>query len=139
IDEAQLAKAEYIEYYVVGGDKDEAAAPASNVAATNSESAASGVAGVRIIMQVQIDENGNRWGVDRGVPSRLTKLDPRTGGIKSWDLPDKRAGVHDEAMDRRGVLWALEFSRNEKGEVDAMGGGSELTSRILGFNTKTEK
>ena len=27
---------------------------------------------------------GNRWGVDRGVPSRLVKLDPRTGEQKSW-------------------------------------------------------
>src|SRR5258707_10489695 len=90
-------------------------------------------------MQVQIDNDGNRWGVERGVPSRVTKLDPRTGEQRSWDLPDKRAGVHDMVMDRRGIVWVLEFSRNEAGEVDSMGYGSELTSRLLGFNMKTEK
>jgi streptogramin lyase len=139
LDEAQLGKAQYIEYYAVAGKEDGQASTAPSATASNSESVASGSSGVRLVMQVQIDNDGNRWGVERGVPSRLTKLDPRTGEQKSWDLPDKRAGVHDMVMDRRGFVWVLEFSRNEAGEVDAMGYGSELTSRLLGFNMKTEK
>ena len=38
-------------------------------------------------------------------------------------------------MDRNGIVWVLEFARAKEGEVDPMGAGSELTSRILGFNT----
>ena len=41
-------------------------------------------------MQVTMDEQGNRWAVDRGVPSRLTRLDPRTGEQKSWDAARQR-------------------------------------------------
>jgi streptogramin lyase len=97
------------------------------------------VAGVRIIMQVTIDEQGNRWGVDRGVPSRLVRLDPRTGEQKTWTLPDSRAGVHDMTQDRKGNIWVLEFARTEDGSVDSSGSGSELPPRLLGFNPKTEK
>ena len=90
-------------------------------------------------MQVTMDEQGNRWAVDRGVPSRLVKLDPRTGEQKSWTLPDKRAGVHDMTQDRQGRIWVLEFARNEDGHVDSSGAGSELSPHLLGFNPKTEK
>jgi streptogramin lyase len=137
LDEAQLGKAEYIEYYMVSNEKEEAPRPGS--AASDSESAANGIAGVRIIMQVTIDEHGNRWAVDRGVPSRLVKLDPRSGEMKTWTLPDTRAGVHDMTQDRQGRIWVLEFTRTEDGHVDSSGAGSELTSRLLGFNPKTEK
>jgi streptogramin lyase len=136
LDEAQLGKAEYIEYYMVSNEKEEARRTST---ASDSESAASGIAGVRIIMQVTIDEQGNRWGVDRGVPSRLVKLDPRSGEMKTWTLPDSRAGVHDMTQDRQGRIWVLEFTRTEDGHVDSSGAGSELSSRLLGFNPKTEK
>lgn len=138
LDEAVLGKAQYIEYYAVAQEKEQAQAIKTAVSA-ESESSAAGVAGVRITMQVTIDAQGNRWGVDRGVPSRLVKLDPRTGEFKSWVLPDVRAGVHDMTQDRNGMIWALEFSRTEDGHIDGMGTGSELTSRLLGFNPKTEK
>jgi streptogramin lyase len=138
LDEAVLGKAQYIEYYAVAQEKEQAQALKPAVSA-DSESSAAGVAGVRITMQVTIDAQGNRWGVDRGVPSRLVKLDPRTGEFKSWVLPDVRAGVHDMTQDRQGTIWALEFSRNEDGHIDGMGTGSEMTSRLLGFNPKTEK
>ncbi len=136
LDEAQLGKAEYIEYYMVSNEKE--GAPRAG-AATDSEGAAGGVAGVRIVMQVTIDEQGNRWGVDRGVPSRLVKLDPRSGEMRTWDLPDSRAGVHDMTQDRQGRIWVLEFTRTENGQIDSSGAGSQLSSRLLGFNPKTEK
>ena len=137
LDEAALAKAQYIEYYTVANEKE--AAPTSSAAATDSESTASGVAGVRIIMQVTIDAQGNRWGVDRGIPSRLVKLDPRTGEQRTWTLPDTRAGVHDLTQDRQGRIWVLEFTRTDDGHIDSSGAGSELSSRLLGFDPKTEK
>jgi streptogramin lyase len=138
LDEAQLGKAEYMEYYVVSDQKEAAPRPGAG-AASDSESAATGVAGVRVIMQVTMDAQGNRWAVDRGVPSRLVKLDPSSGETKTWTLPDTRAGVHDMTQDRQGEIWVLEFARTEDGHVDGMGSGSELTSRLLGFNPKTEK
>ena len=137
LDEASLGKAQYIEYYTVADEKE--APPARSVGATDSESTASGVAGVRIIMQVTIDAQGNRWGVDRGIPSRLVKLDPRTGEQRMWTLPDTRAGVHDLTQDRQGRIWVLEFTRTDDGHIDSSGAGSELPSRLLGFDPKTEK
>ena len=137
LDEAALGKAQYIEYYTVADEKE--AAPTRSAAATDSESTASGVAGVRIIMQVTIDAQGNRWGVDRGIPSRLVKLDPRTGEQRTWTLPDARAGVHDLTQDRQGRIWVLEFTRTDDGHIDSSGAGSELPSRLLGFDPKTEK
>ncbi|HWW88553.1 MAG TPA: hypothetical protein VNZ26_33395, partial [Vicinamibacterales bacterium] len=136
LDEVQLGKAEYIEYYIVSDQKEEA--PRAG-AASDSEGAAGGVAGVRIIMQVTIDAQGNQWAVDRGVPSRLAKLDPRTGELRTWPLPDSRAGVHDLTQDRQGRIWVLEFTRTENGQIDSSGAGSELSSRLLGFDPKTEK
>lgn len=142
LDEAQLGKAQYIEYYVVSDEKEQAGRPtgtSGTTGAIDSESAAGGIAGVRIIMQVSIDAEGNRWAVDRGLPSRLVKLDPRTGELRTWPLPDSRAGVHDMTQDREGRVWVLEFARTEDGHLDNMGTGSELTSRLLGFNPKAEK
>ncbi|PYR36869.1 MAG: hypothetical protein DMF90_08685 [Acidobacteria bacterium] len=138
LDEAQLAKAEYIEYYVLG-DSPAERTTASATVASDSESASGGVAGVRIIMQVQIDSDGNRWAVDRGIPSRLVQLDPRTGEHKVWELPDKRAGVHEIIIDRKGIVWVPEFGRTSDGRVEGGGTGSELTSRLIGFNPKTQK
>ena len=137
LDEAALGKAQYIEYYTVAGEKE--AAPTRSVTANDSEGAATGVAGVRIIMQVTIDAQGHRWGVDRGVPSRLVRLDPRSGEQTTWALPDSRAGVHDLTQDRQGRIWVLEFTRTDDGHIDSSGGGSELPSRLLGFDPKTEK
>jgi len=140
LDEAQLGKAQYIEYYIKADEK-EASAPASrNTVASDSEDAAGAVAGVRVIMMVTIDDQGNRWSVDRGVPSRLVRLDPRSGEYKSWPLPDMRAGVHDLVMDRQGRVWVLEFTRIEEGKIDGSGAGSDgLHSRLLMFDPKTEK
>src|SRR5262249_16300440 len=123
LDEAALGKSQYNEYYTVANEKE--AAPSRSTAASDSEGAASGVAGVRIIMQVTLDEQGFRWGVDRGVPSRLIRLDPQSGEQKTWPLPDRRAGVHDLTQDRQGRIWVLEFTRTEDGHVDSSGGGSE--------------
>ena len=139
VDEAALAKAQYIEYYVREQAPSGQAAAATTTGASDSEGASGGVAGVRIIMQVQIDAHGNRWAVDRGIPSRLVRLDPRTGEIKAWPLPDTRAGVHELIIDRKGIVWVPEFSRTPDGKVDGGGSGSELDSRLLGFNPKTEK
>ena len=140
LDEAQLGKAQYIEYYIKADENDSADPPPAGAVASDSEQTATGVAGVRIMMMPTIDQQGNRWSVDRGVPSRLVKLDPRSGEYRAWTLPDTRAGVHDLVMDRQGRVWVLEFSRTDDGRVEGGGGGSsELDSRLLMFDPKTEK
>ncbi len=104
LDEAALAKAQYIEYYVRRSGAEPVRRPRlrrpvrPTARARRAVSPASGSS-----CRSQIDAQGNRWAVDRGVPSRLVRLDPRTGEHKAWDLPDKRAGVHDLIMDRQGI------------------------------------
>jgi streptogramin lyase len=135
LDEARLGKAEFIEYYLPGDDKaaEKPGDASSKVAASDSESNASGKAGLQIAITLQLDAQGNVWTVDRGVPSRLVKLDPRTGEQKAWSLPDPKAGVHEILIDRKGMVWVPEFSRN------ADGSGDEIAPKLLGFNPKTEK
>ena len=122
IDEAKLAKAQYIEYYLTPD-------------ATSTESAAGQPQGElaasrnRILYTLQLDAQGNAWGVDRSDPNRLVKLDPRTGEQKDFVLPDPKAGVHEVVIDRAGMVWVPEL------------GGTPRTRvyRLLGFNPKTEK
>jgi streptogramin lyase len=128
IDEAKLAKAEFIEYYLMGDDKADAVSAAAAGGSSDSESDAAGTKGLHMAMQVQMDMQGNQWAVSRGVPSRLIKLDPRTGEQKAWNLPDPTAGVHELIMDRSGMVWVPEFSHDSDGRP-----------RLLGFNPKTEK
>jgi virginiamycin B lyase len=123
LDEAKLAKAQFIEYYLTPdqANRDQAVAgqPQGELAASNN----------RILYTLQLDARGNAWGVDRGNPNRLVKLDPRTGAQKDYILPDPRAGVHEIVIDRDGMIWVPEL------------GGVPRTRvyRLLGFNPLTEK
>jgi streptogramin lyase len=122
LDEAKLAKAQFIEYYLPpdGSNRDTAAGqPQGELAVSRN----------RILYTLQLDAQGNAWGVDRGDPNRLVKLDPRTGAQKDYVLPDPRAGVHEIVIDREGIIWVPEL------------GGSPRTReyRMLGFNPNSEK
>ena len=123
LDEAKLGKAQYIEYFLTpdasraGGGA--AGQPQGELAASRN----------RILYTIQLDAQGNAWGVDRSDPNRLVKLDPRTGEQQDYVLPDPRAGVHEIVIDRQGTIWVPEL------------GGTPGTRvyRLLGFNPKTEK
>ena len=122
LDEAKLAKAQYIEYFLTpdaqsGGTA--AGQPRGELAQSRN----------RILYTIQLDAQGNAWGVDRSSPNRLVKLDPRTGEQQDFVLPDPRAGVHEILIDRDGMIWVPEL------------GGTPGTRvyRLLGFNPKTEK
>ena len=125
IDEAKLAKAQFIEYYLPpdAATRDQAAAGAAQ---PQGELAASST---RILYTLQLDSRGNAWGVDRGNPNRLVKLDPRTGEQKDFILPDPRAGVHEIVIDRDGMIWVPELGGQPRTRV----------YRLLGFNPLTEK
>jgi streptogramin lyase len=127
LDEAKLAKAQFIEYYLKtdapkGGAATSAAAggqPQGELANSNT----------RIAYTLQLDNQGNAWLVDRGNPNRLVKLDPRTAEQNDYVLPDPRAGVHEILIDREGIIWVPEL------------GGQPRTReyKMLGFNPNTGK
>jgi len=98
-----------------------------------SESESAATRGEQMLITLALDAQGNAWAVDRAVPSQLVRLDPRTGAIKAYVLPDPGAGVHDLVIDREGTIWVTEFTRNPDGS------GDETPSRLLGFDPKTEE
>ena len=77
----------------------------------------------------RFDADGNVWLVDRGIPHRLVKLDPRTGEQKEYLYPDPRNGNHEILIDREGMIWLPEH-RGRTGDKE---------KRLLGFNPKTEQ
>ena len=119
IDEEALSKAMYIEYYL-GTDP-----PGKGV---NDPLWAQDRVG-RYGQDPRFDANGNVWLVDRGIPHRLVKLDPRSGEQKEYLYPDPRNGNHEILIDQTGLIWLPEH-RGKTGDKE---------KRLLGFNPKTEK
>src|SRR5438552_13585499 len=89
VDEAMLGKAMYVEYYLPLDPKLDAA---------NKQ---------RRTQEPQFDPAGNVWYTDRSVPNRIGRVDPRTGAITDFPLPDPKADPHGLTVDRQGhVFWA---------------------------------
>src|SRR5262245_9949541 len=82
LDEAKLAKAMYIEYYL----------------APNSDQKLR-----RRGQDPHFDQQGNVWITDRNVPNRLAKLDPRTGEWKDWLMPHPEGETNGLTIDRDGI------------------------------------
>ena len=76
----------------------------------------------------RFDADGNVWLVDRGIPHRLVKLDPRTGEQWEYLYPDPRNGNHEILIDPSGLIWLPEH-RGRTGAKE---------KRLLGFNPETE-
>ena len=119
IDEAALGKAMYIEYYLSTDGPEEG----------NNDPRWAGDRVSRYGQDPRFDADGNVWLVDRGVPHRLVKLDPRTGEQEEWLYPDPRNGNHEILIDRDGMIWLPEH-RGRTGDKE---------KRLLGFNPKTER
>ena len=119
IDEETLGKAMYIEYYLPTDGPGEG---------TNHPAWAKDQVG-RYGQDPRFDADGNVWLVDRGIPHRLVKLDPRTGEQKEYLYPDPRNGNHEILIDPTGMIWLPEH-RGQTGDTE---------KRLLGFNPKTEK
>jgi len=123
LDEARLGKAMYIEYYL----PPDAVGQGNNAPEYNTLSAP--FVGRRVGQDVRFDRDGNVWLTDRGYPHRLVRLDPRTGALKSFELPDPKNGIHEVNIDRSGMIWLPEHS----------GVQPSATKRLLGFNPRTER
>tara|TARA_Y100000588_G_scaffold381218_1_gene466478 strand:+ start:1420 stop:3336 length:1917 start_codon:yes stop_codon:yes gene_type:complete len=119
IDEAALGKAMYIEYYLSVDGQGEG----------NNDPEWSRDRTSRYGQDPRFDADGNVWLVDRGIPHRLVKLDPRTGEQKEWLYPDPRNGNHEILIDPTGMIWLPEH-RGRTGDKE---------KRLLGFNPKTEE
>lgn len=121
IDEAKLAKAMYMEYYVLED------APGQGINSPEYRGAL-GFSGRRVIQDVRFDADGNVYATDRGSPRRLIKLNPRTGEMKEWLTPHPKNDIHEVLINPNdGMVWLPEHTE---------GGG---ISYINGFNPKTEK
>lgn len=88
VDEAKLAKAMYIEYYLPPHPP--------------------GYGGKRTGQDPHFDQQGNVWVTDRGTPPHFAKLDPRRG---AWVGDWKNPGIgfsHGLTIDADGVVWLPE-------------------------------
>ncbi len=119
LDEEALGKAMYIEYYLAVDGPNEG---------VNAEPWARDGVG-RYGQDPRFDSEGNVWLVDRGVPHRLVKLDPRTNEQREWLYPAPRNGNHEILIDPSGMIWLPEH-RGRQNTAD---------KRLLGFNSKTEE
>jgi len=121
IDEAKLAKAMYMEYYVTEDG------PGQGINSPEWKGAL-GFSGRRVIQDVRFDADGNVYATDRGSPRRLIRLNPRTGEMKEWLTPHPKNDIHEILINPNdGMVWLPEHTE---------GGG---ISYINGFNPKTEK
>ena len=88
-----------------------------------------GYRGRRVIQDPRFDAQGNVWGTDRAYPTRIVKLDPRTGEMKDYPMPEPTAEIHDFIIARDGIIWLPQHG-------GAIPYGPQ---RMWGFNPKTEK
>lgn len=109
LDEAKLARAMYIEYYLKPNDD---------------------AARRRRGQDPHFDQQGNVWVTDRNRPNRLTKLDPRTGEWKEWLMPHPEGDLHGLTIDRHGVVW-VPGRLGQRKDTDGI--------QLIAFDPKTEK
>jgi streptogramin lyase len=109
LDEAKLAKAMYIEYYL----------------APNADPKMK-----RRGQDPHFDQQGNVWVTDRNRPNRLAKLDPRTGEWKDWLMPHPEGDLHGLTIDRDGVVW-IPGRIGQRKDKDGI--------QLIAFDPRTEK
>ena len=100
MNEEALGRAQYIEYYM----------PLDPVLDANNTN--------RRVQEVDIDQVGNVWFTERISPNRIGKLDPRTGEVTDYVLPDSEADPHGLNVDRFGQIWWAETDGFHLGSLD---------------------
>ena len=83
LDEAALGKAMFVEYEIP-----------DTPAMKN-----------RWIQEPHFDQQGNVWFTERGFPSAMTKLDPRTGEYQDFMNPNPAGSPHGVLVDPDGSVW----------------------------------
>jgi virginiamycin B lyase len=65
------------------------------------------------------DKNGYLWIPDFGVPNKITRLDPKTGEMKDFPIPNVgTGGVHSAVPAPDGSVWIAEQGPNKIGRWD---------------------
>lgn len=83
LDEEALSKAMYVEYRLANTD----GMPR------------------RRAQEPTFDHDGNVWFTERGTPSAISRLDPRTGTITDFMNPDPKGSPHGLLVDQDGFVW----------------------------------
>ena len=96
LDEEALGKAMYIEYYLPLGPEKKP----------------------RRSQEPQIDLGGNVWFTERSSPNMIGMLDPRTGAVKDYSLPDPKGDPHGLTVDKFGNVWWAETDGWHLGRLD---------------------
>jgi virginiamycin B lyase len=100
VDEAALANAMYVEYYL----------PLDAVLDKDNRQ--------RRTQEMTFDQDGNVWYTDRSVPNRVGRVNPRTGEIKDYPLPDPKGDPHGITTTPDGDVWWAETSGFSLGRID---------------------
>lgn len=100
MNEEALGRAQYIEYYL----------PLDPVLDAGNTR--------RRVQETDIDQNGNVWFTERSSPNRIGMLDPRTGEVTDYVLPDSEADPHGLNIDRFGKIWWAETDGFHLGVLD---------------------
>jgi len=120
LDEAVLANAMYVQYLVQ---------PDPEVDVDGA---------VRQVQDPHFDKDGYVWFTDRGTHNRMGKLDPRTGEVIDYLLPDPRdLDPHGMTIDEEGYVWWMEEFGNFIGRLDPNTGeirrwDANINNAILG-------
>ncbi len=107
LDEDALGRAMYVEYYLPLGPD---AAP-------------------RRSQEPQIDHEGNVWFTERSDPNMVGVVDPRTGAVTDYPLPDPEGDPHGLTVDADGHVWWAETDGWRLGRLDPATG--EMTRYSL--------
>ena len=100
VDEAALANAMYIEYYLpLDPDLDK-----------DNEK--------RRTQEMTFDQDGNVWYTDRSIPNRVGRVNPSTGEIRDYVLPDPRGDPHGITTTPDGDVWWAETRGFSLGRID---------------------
>ena len=103
LDEEALSKAQYVEYIL---PLDEARPR-------------------RWLQEVHIDFEGNVWYTERTPPHAVGRLDPRTGEVTDFELPDPEADPHGLTIDSEGYVYWAEVDKGHLGRLDPKTGKME--------------
>ena len=104
VDEAALANAMYIEYYLpLDPDLDQ-----------DNER--------RRTQEMTFDQDGNVWYTDRSIPNRVGRVNPTTGEIQDYVLPDPEGDPHGITTTPDGDVWWAETRGFHLGRIDPRSG-----------------
>ncbi|MBI2823014.1 MAG: hypothetical protein HYX74_12395 [Acidobacteria bacterium] len=109
LDEQALSRAMFIEYFlpVDGPYKD------------------------RKAQDPKIDNEGNVWYTNYGIPNTVGKLDPRTGQFTDYPLPDPKSHPHGITIDSKGYVFWAESAGGHLGRLDPKTGKMDRFSHTV--------